>query len=79
MKNPMDLQSILLAAANRSRNQSESGFGVEERQQTTDCGQLPQADNPKLPEGYREIRDAIEELLRYAPEGNDRGTDLNNN
>lgn len=79
MKKPIDLQAILLAAANRSGKQSESGFAVQGHQQPTDCGQWPQDDNPKLPEGYREIRDAIEELLRYAPEENERETTLINN
>lgn len=76
MKNPMDLQSILLAAANRNRNRPVPGFAVDEHQQPTDCGQWPQDREPSLPEGYREIWDAIEELLRYAPEESDRETDL---
>lgn len=76
MKNPMDLQSILLAAANRSGKQSNSGYAVDEHQQSIDCGQWPQDDEPTLPEGYRQIRDAVEELLRYAPEERDRETDL---
>ncbi len=70
MKNPMDLQSIFLAAANRNREQPGLGSAVDELEQQADHGQFPQDDEPRLPEGYRPIRNAIQALLMYGAEEN---------
>ena len=61
MKRQVNLQSALLAAANQNRNRADPGtVGEEPLRQTA---QPLQDDGPKLPEGYRPIRDAIRALL----------------
>lgn len=42
--------------------------GVADCPQPTSHGHSPQDDEPRLPDGYRPIRDAIRTLLMYALE-----------
>ncbi len=61
MKRSMDLRSAVFAAIDGIQKPGREADG--EGQQNTECGQPPQDKEPNLPEGYRQIRDAIRALL----------------
>jgi hypothetical protein len=60
MKRSMDVRSAVFAAIDGIQKPGREAGG--EGQQNTECGQ-PQDKEPSLPEGYRQIQDAIRALL----------------
>ena len=61
MKRPMDLRSAVFAAIDGIQKPGREADS--EGLQNTECGQRPQDKEPNLPQGYRQIRDAIRALL----------------